>query len=76
LSFIEDRLRELEKEREELSEYEQLDKNRRALEYNLYNNELTKANEQLVDVENLREGKLHIMIITAYDICFGFAIIN
>ena len=36
LNFIEERLGELEKEKEELSEYEQLDKHRRALEYNLY----------------------------------------
>ena len=45
LQFIEDRLSELEQEKEELTDYEQLDKSRRALEYNIYDHELAKANQ-------------------------------
>lgn len=45
LQFIEDRLSELEQEKEELTDYEQLDKSRRALEYNIYDHELVKANQ-------------------------------
>lgn len=56
LDFIEERLSELEKEKEELTEYEQLDKHRRALEYNLYDKELVKANEMLGRIEVEREG--------------------
>jgi structural maintenance of chromosome 3 (chondroitin sulfate proteoglycan 6) len=55
LNFIEERLSELETEKEELTEYEQLDKHRRALEYNLYDKELSKASEQLGRIEVVRE---------------------
>lgn len=55
LNFIEERLAELETEKEELTEYEQLDKHRRALEYNLYDKELSKATEQLGQIEVVRE---------------------
>lgn len=58
LNFIEERLGELETEKEELTEYEQLDKHRRALEYNLYDKELSKANEMLMKLEvNREEGR-------------------
>ena len=51
ITFIKERLDELDKEKDELKEYEQLDKNRRAIEYNIYDRELHKANDQLVQVE-------------------------
>eukprot|EP00605_Chrysophyceae_sp_TOSAG23-4_P000929 GSChrysophyteH1.ASY1.ANO1.1029.1 assembled CDS len=51
LTFIEERLTELEKEKEELSEYDVLDKHRRALEYSLYDKELSKATEHLSAIE-------------------------
>ena len=57
ISFIKDRLSELDKEKEELREYEQLDKNRRALEYTIYDKELTKLNDQLAQMESTREGE-------------------
>ena len=55
MNFIEERLSELETEKAELTEYEQLDKHRRALEYNLYDKELSKASEQLGQIEVVRE---------------------
>lgn len=57
MTFIEERLGELEREKEELTEYEQLDKHRRALEYNLYDKELTKATEQLSQIEGTRDDE-------------------
>lgn len=54
LKFIEDRLSELEEEKEELTDYEQLDKSRRALEYILYDKELVKATQSLQEVEATR----------------------
>jgi structural maintenance of chromosome 3 (chondroitin sulfate proteoglycan 6) len=73
LDFIDERLDELEKEKEELSEYEQLDKNRRALEYTLYDKELSKASEQLNEMEATREEErekqqeLHARIVAVQD---------
>lgn len=55
MSFIEDRLSELEQEKDELKEYEHLDKRRRALEYSLFDKELRKANDQLREIENSRD---------------------
>eukprot|EP01041_Mallomonas_annulata_P001154 gene1154-2235_t len=54
LSFIDERLSELDKEQEELKEYESLDKNRRALEYSLYDKELSKAKHQLEEMDIAR----------------------
>ena len=55
ITFIEERLGELELEKTELTEYEQLDKNRRALEYTLYDAELSKATEKLSKLEVIEE---------------------
>ncbi len=55
LSFIEDRLNELEQEKEELKEYEVLDKTRRALEFNLHDKELNKVNEELSTMETTQD---------------------
>ncbi|CAN0287900.1 unnamed protein product, partial [Laminaria digitata] len=43
ISFIEERLGELKEEKEELGAYQKYDKERRALEYTLYDKELTKV---------------------------------
>ena len=50
ITYIKDRLSELDKEKDELKEYEQLDKNRRALECNIYDKELSKCNDQLAQM--------------------------
>ena len=73
LDFIDERLDELEKEKEELVEYEQLDKDRRALEYTLYDKELFKATEQLGHMEQTREEErarqqeLHSRLVVIQD---------
>jgi structural maintenance of chromosome 3 (chondroitin sulfate proteoglycan 6) len=43
LTFIEERLSELEKEKEELTEFDQLDKKRRALQSTIYDKEFNKV---------------------------------
>jgi structural maintenance of chromosome 3 (chondroitin sulfate proteoglycan 6) len=57
LDFIEQRLHELEEEKDELKEYEELDRRRRALEYNMYDKELGKAVASLQRMEQEQEGK-------------------
>ncbi|CAN0105750.1 unnamed protein product, partial [Ectocarpus fasciculatus] len=55
ISFIEERLGELEEEKEELGAYQKHDKQRRALEFALYDKELTKARESLQDKDRAME---------------------
>jgi structural maintenance of chromosome 3 (chondroitin sulfate proteoglycan 6) len=55
LSFLEERLSELDKEKEELTEFESLDKQRRALEYTLYDKEHALATAQLAEIDKERE---------------------
>lgn len=55
LAFIEERLKELDDEKKELAEYEAFDKQRRALEYNLYDKEFSHANNQLRELETERD---------------------
>jgi structural maintenance of chromosome 3 (chondroitin sulfate proteoglycan 6) len=55
LTFIEERLEELEQEKDELKEYDDLDKRRRALEYHVYDKELSKAQTQLGAMEENQE---------------------
>jgi structural maintenance of chromosome 3 (chondroitin sulfate proteoglycan 6) len=57
LEFIEQRLQELEGEKDELKQYEELDKRRRALEYNLYDKDLAKATSSLEIMEQDQEEK-------------------
>ena len=54
LAYIEQRLVELEGEKAELTEYQALDRSRRALEYTLYSTELKKAREYLDELEHMR----------------------
>ncbi|KAG5185319.1 RecF/RecN/SMC [Tribonema minus] len=53
ITYIEDRLRELEGEKDELGAYQQLDRERRALEYVLYDKELRAAREELERLEDV-----------------------
>ena len=54
LQNIEDRLQELNAEKDELTEYQKLDRARRAAEYGLYTLELQKARSQLEQLEQDR----------------------
>ncbi|MCL7025644.1 hypothetical protein MKW94_005810, partial [Papaver nudicaule] len=47
VQYLDERLRELDEEKEELKKYQQLDKQRRSLEYTIYDKELTDAQKTL-----------------------------
>ena len=56
ISYIEERLKELDEERDELAKYQQLDKQRRSLEYAIYDQELQDARKKLDETENRRQA--------------------
>lgn len=59
VQYIEERLKELDEEKEELKKYQQLDKQRRSLEYTIFEKELLDARQKLEEVGQ-RPGILHI----------------
>jgi len=59
LDYIETRLEELEEEKEELKEFQDKDKERRCLEYALYQRELEEVTETLAEIEDERRTELH-----------------
>lgn len=59
LDYIDSRLTELEEEKEELKEYQEKDKERRCLEYALYQRELEEVTEALEEIEEERKGEVH-----------------
>ena len=59
LSYIEERLDELRGEKEELTQYQELDRERRAMEYTLYDKELRKARLTLDEIESNRSDKVN-----------------
>mmetsp|Transcript_10802 Transcript_10802/g.19558 ORF Transcript_10802/g.19558 Transcript_10802/m.19558 type:complete len:1083 (-) Transcript_10802:860-4108(-) len=59
LSYIEERLEELRGEKEELTQYQELDRERRAMEYTLYDKELRKARLTLDEIESNRSEKVN-----------------
>jgi structural maintenance of chromosome 3 (chondroitin sulfate proteoglycan 6) len=52
--YLEDRLRELDEEKEELKKYQQLDKQRRSLEYTILDHELNDARNELASMDDNR----------------------
>ncbi|KZV71254.1 RecF/RecN/SMC protein [Peniophora sp. CONT] len=59
LDYINTRMEELEEEKEELKEYQEKDKDRRCLEYALYQRELEDVTEALEDLEEERATEVH-----------------
>ncbi|KAF5360848.1 hypothetical protein D9756_004551 [Leucocoprinus leucothites] len=59
LEYIETRLEELEEEKEELKEFQDKDKERRCLEYALYQRELEEVTDTLAEIEEERKAELH-----------------
>lgn len=55
LKYIDDRLRELEEEKEELREYQVLDKEHRALEYIIFDTQLRETRTKLEEIEQQRQ---------------------
>lgn len=59
LAYIETRLAELEEEKEELKDFQEKDKERRCMEYALYQRELEEVGEALVEIEEDRRSDVH-----------------
>ncbi|KAF8212443.1 RecF/RecN/SMC protein [Mycena galopus ATCC 62051] len=57
--YIDSRLGELEEEKEELKEFQEKDKDRRCLEYALYQRELEEVGEALEEIEEDRRAEVH-----------------
>ncbi|KAG8371091.1 hypothetical protein BUALT_Bualt13G0050800 [Buddleja alternifolia] len=55
VQYLDDRLRELDEEKEELKKYQQLDRQRKSLEYTIYDKELHDAKQKLVEIEEARD---------------------
>ena len=58
LEYIDGRLGELEEEKEELKEFQEKDKERRCLEYAVYQRELEEVGEALEEIEDERRGEV------------------
>uniref|UniRef100_A0A5B7B119 Structural maintenance of chromosomes protein n=1 Tax=Davidia involucrata TaxID=16924 RepID=A0A5B7B119_DAVIN len=54
VQYLDERLKELDEEKEELRKYQQLDKQRKSLEYTIYDKELHDARQKLGEVEEAR----------------------
>ena len=52
VQYLDERLRELDEEKEELRKYQQLDKQRKSLEYTIYDKELHDARQKLAEVSS------------------------
>jgi structural maintenance of chromosome 3 (chondroitin sulfate proteoglycan 6) len=59
IDYIDSRLTELEEEKEELKEFQEKDKERRCLEYALYQRELQEVGAALDEIEDDRRGEVH-----------------
>jgi chromosome segregation ATPase len=59
LDYIDGRLSELEEEKEELKEYQEKDRERRCLEYALFERELEEVSGALEELEEERRGEVH-----------------
>jgi structural maintenance of chromosome 3 (chondroitin sulfate proteoglycan 6) len=54
VQYLDERLRELDEEKAELKKYQQLDKQRKSLEFTIYDKELNDARQKLAEVEDAR----------------------
>lgn len=61
MGYIAERLAELDADRQELARYQALDKQRRGLEYALYDKELSKTREELAQVRRKAANLLFSM---------------
>ena len=58
LAYMENKLEDLKGEKEELNQYQKLDRDRRAVEYTLYDKELRRAREGLDEIEHSRNEEV------------------
>ncbi|CAK9190374.1 unnamed protein product [Sphagnum troendelagicum] len=73
VQYIEERLKELDEEKEELKMYQQLDKQRRSLEYTIFEKELLDARQKLEEIEEARarvsekSSNMHNTVVESHD---------
>jgi len=73
VKYIDERLNELNEEREELVKYQEVDRKRRSLEYTIYEKELSDTRAKLEEVESARHraseksNKVHLEARTAHE---------
>jgi len=60
VQYLEERLRELDEEKEELRKYQQLDKQRRSLEYTIFDKELRDSRQKIEEVSCMKQIKTKI----------------
>ncbi|XP_027904525.1 structural maintenance of chromosomes protein 3 [Vigna unguiculata] len=54
VQYLDERLKELDEEKEELRKYQQLDKQRKSLEYAIFSKEVQDAQQKLTEIEDVR----------------------
>lgn len=73
VQYLDERLKELDEEKEELRKYQQLDKQRKSLEYTIYDKELHDARQKLAEVEEARNkvsetsAKMYNSVLDAHE---------
>ncbi|THU45180.1 hypothetical protein C4D60_Mb02t15150 [Musa balbisiana] len=73
VQYLEERLRELDEEKEELRKYQQLDKQRRSLEYTIYDKEHNGVRQKLDEIEESRKKvsekstRMHNNVLEAHE---------
>ncbi|CAI9105898.1 OLC1v1004922C1 [Oldenlandia corymbosa var. corymbosa] len=73
VKYLDERLRELDEEKEELKQYQQLDKQRKSLEYTIFDKELHDARQKLIEIENSRNrvseksNKMYNSVLDAHE---------
>ncbi|KAL0476479.1 sudA, partial [Acrasis kona] len=73
LTYVDERLTELDRESKQLKKYQKLDQNRRCIEYTLYDKEYTEASSKLDELEKERTdshdvtSELHRQRITSHE---------
>ncbi|XP_020250621.1 structural maintenance of chromosomes protein 3 isoform X1 [Asparagus officinalis] len=73
VQYLEERLRELDEEKEELRKYQQLDKQRRSLEYTIFDKELRDSRQKIEEIEEGRKKvsekstSMHNQILDAHE---------
>ncbi|KAG0582265.1 hypothetical protein KC19_3G047000 [Ceratodon purpureus] len=73
VQYIEERLKELDEEKEELKKYQQLDKQRRSLQYTIFEKELLDTRQKLEEIEESRarvsekSTEMHNTVVEAHE---------
>lgn len=73
VQYLDERLKELDEEKEELRKYQQLDKQRKSLEYTIYDKELHDARQKLAEIEEARNkvsetsAKMYNSVLDAHE---------